>query len=145
MIVPSKTASQSIQGTLTQIVIQTYHDRDLVLISQLNGKIGQILDLVPSASLLPNITAEGLLPPPDTYAELKTLLGTARGEEEAILHNLYASQVSSLLAHQDNLRSQGHRKRIVLGLGLKQIDEPREAERFRCIARMIQDLLGRSS
>jgi len=117
----------------TEILLQSYSDYDLLVISQLDGKIGTLCTVTPPQGLASSRSAaytkqqNGLsnarLPPPDEHAVLVPLFGSTVSEEALLLSNLYAAQVSSIFRFTTPQTSEPT-KSLILGLGLKNFRSP---------------------
>ncbi|KIR53445.1 hypothetical protein I315_04037 [Cryptococcus gattii Ru294] len=102
---------QSVCEVETELLIQTFDDRILVIVTQ-NGKVGCLSDGHPS-----NLHILSILPPPPPQASLTPLLGSP---PQQTLHELYVSQIATLVWWA--LQTSGHaRRHVVVGLALKQI------------------------
>ncbi|KAF6765273.1 hypothetical protein DFP72DRAFT_870594, partial [Ephemerocybe angulata] len=138
----------------TQIVLQSFADRTLILVTQI-GKVGNLIQAsLPSTTPLstePSDTAtEITLPEPSPAIQLTPLLGSAPSDHYQTLYSLYTSQIATIVwespAHDT---FDGSRKSIVVGLALKKAAdagagcELSEDERatFQGIMRMLQDML----
>lgn len=135
-----------IEGFPTDIVVQYFADRIMVLVTQL-GKVGslvraaatvdnvsypyqptcQIEATIPEATpLLPppappsDSTSEIPLPHPSTAINLKPLLGVAPSGHLQTLYSLYAAQVATLVWMSGADGSIGdNRRAVILGIALK--------------------------
>lgn len=140
-----KQSSKVINGVKTEIVLQPFADRILILITQL-GKVGNLVRLrklstprtdtdsytkvqasIPQTAPLlaqespdkeePNAPA---LPPPPPSIQLTPLLGSAPTDHLRTLYALYASQVATIIwiAEAGGLMDE-RRRSVILGLALK--------------------------
>ncbi|KAF9265484.1 hypothetical protein L218DRAFT_957065 [Marasmius fiardii PR-910] len=116
--------TKDINDIPTDASIQIFKDSVLVLVSQV-GKVGNLIQatLPPTTPLLPASIPDPLepnerpLPPVPTGIHLTNLLGHAPTEHMHTLHNLYASQIASLVwteAPEDPAR-----KSVVVGIALR--------------------------
>ncbi|KAL0245634.1 hypothetical protein I308_104768 [Cryptococcus tetragattii IND107] len=120
---------QSVCEVETELLIQTFDDRILVIVTQ-NGKVGcltqaflpQQIPLPPPTIALQsnghpsNLHILSILPPPPPQASLTPLLGSP---PQQTLHELYVSQIATLVWWA--LQTSGHaRRHVVVGLALKQ-------------------------
>ncbi|KAF5330922.1 hypothetical protein D9619_005435 [Psilocybe cf. subviscida] len=147
--------SHEIAGKHTQVFIQTFADRVMVLVTQL-GKVGNLIQatLPATAALLPP-SIEPLqsnklnLPEPPAAVELTPLLGSAPSAHMQTLHSLYASQIATIIwteGSQHGLESS--RKSVVVGLALAKTPDSEagstgqvERDLFEGVMRMVYDLL----
>ncbi|EJU06472.1 hypothetical protein DACRYDRAFT_103418 [Dacryopinax primogenitus] len=142
-LIPTKSLSKEIDGIHTELNIQSYSDRVLVLITQLN-KVGCFIQasLPPTAPLLPPLP--GRLPEPAVGTVLTPLFGAAPSEHLHDLYSLYASQVAVLLWTSEG---GGGRKPVVVGVALQRQKEgeegsgltDRERKTFEGVMRMVQE------
>ncbi|KAF7338234.1 hypothetical protein MVEN_02048600 [Mycena venus] len=148
--------SRDLQGNATEIVIQTFADRILVLVTQL-GKVGNLIqatipDTIPLLPAIqdpsqPNVKA---LPEPPAAIQLTPLLGNAPSEHLQTLHCLYVSQIATLLwtAGTSNLLEVS-RKPVIVGIALRKSDSSddeglteNERSLFAGVMSMVQELLA---
>ncbi|KAK0228726.1 hypothetical protein IW262DRAFT_1429413 [Armillaria fumosa] len=122
----SRQTKKELAGNLTEVVIQTFSDRILVLVTQL-GKAGNLIQatLPPTAPLVapaidptdPNVIS---LPPPPPAIQLMPLLGNAPSEHVQILHNLFVSQIATLVwAAEAESIMQPSRPSVIVGIALR--------------------------
>ena len=140
-----KQSSKVISGIQTEVVLQPFADRILIVITQL-GKVGNLVrwrklsttetdtnfctkiqaSIPQTAPLLaqvspdeqePNISA---LPPPPPSIQLTPLLGSAPTDHLRTLYALYASQIATIIwiAEAGGLMDV-RRRSVILGLALK--------------------------
>ncbi|KAF8965264.1 hypothetical protein BDZ97DRAFT_1904150 [Flammula alnicola] len=118
--------SRDLDGKNTQVFLQSFADRILVLVSQM-GKVGNLIQatLPATASLLPP-SAEAsqpnkiLLPEPSPATELVPLLGSAPSAHLQTLHSLYASQIATIIWTEESKNGlEAFRRSVVVGLALK--------------------------
>ncbi|GBE82165.1 hypothetical protein BKA93DRAFT_219783 [Sparassis latifolia] len=155
---PSGQAFRVLDGIPTEVLLQTYADRTLVLVTQL-GKVGNLIQatIPPTAPLLPapppnplqpNVTP---LPVPPTSIQLTPLLGNAPSDRLHTLYSLYASQIATVLwAEEAGNLLQGDRRGVVVGIALHKTAETEddgltehEREVFHGVMDMVRDLLRR--
>lgn len=142
---------ETLAGNPTEVVIQSFSDRILVLITQL-GKVGnlvstpahllvtsiytdelQIQASLPATIPLETPTRDGEpqetsdLPPPPPGIQLTPLLGNAQSEHLRTLHGLYASQIATIIWASEAQAALGiERRNVVVGIALARI--PRDEE-----------------
>uniref|UniRef100_A0A0W0FLK6 Proteasome assembly chaperone 3 n=1 Tax=Moniliophthora roreri TaxID=221103 RepID=A0A0W0FLK6_MONRR len=118
------TMAKEIDGMTTEVSIQQFADSILVLVTQV-GKIQAslpatvpLLPIPPPDSAQPNAQR---LPPVPTAIQLINLLGHAPSDHLRTLHNLYASQIASILWYleADGPVSQRTRRNVVVGIALR--------------------------
>lgn len=144
-MITQKQSSKIINGVQTEVVLQPYADRILILITQL-GKVGNLVrwrkpqapktntnlctkiqaSIPQTAPLLlqpspdeqePSTSA---LPPPPPSIQLTPLLGSAPTDHLRTLYALYASQVATIIWIAEAGGSMGEgRRSVILGLALK--------------------------
>ncbi|KAF9454557.1 hypothetical protein P691DRAFT_770452 [Macrolepiota fuliginosa MF-IS2] len=141
---------QVINGIDTDIVIQRYSDRTLVLVTQL-GKVGNLIQasIPPTTVLPPPPLVPGQLPQPSPAIQLTNLLGGASSEHDQTLRSLYISQIATLvwMSESSSALDLG-RKSVIVGLALKQGEDGEnglsKSERsvFHGIMALVQDMLG---
>ncbi|KAJ3787779.1 hypothetical protein GGU10DRAFT_385499 [Lentinula aff. detonsa] len=131
----SRNCSKTFEGVSTDISVQYYADSTLVLLTQV-GKVGNLIQvslpatipITPSApdSAGPNTPT---LPPPPIAIQLVPLLGSAPSDRMQTLHNLYASQIATIvwLAQSEN-PLQMIRKKVVVGIALRRSSELEEPD-----------------
>ncbi|KAF7363510.1 hypothetical protein MSAN_01007300 [Mycena sanguinolenta] len=150
--------SRELHGNTTEIVIQTFADRILVLVTQL-GKVGNLIQatLPDTIPLLPAATTQDsdepntpAFPEPPAAIQLTPLLGNAPSEHLQTLHLLYASQIATLVwtAGLSN-PLEVSRKPIIIGIALRKSDSAdngglteKERSVFAGVMAMVQELLG---
>ncbi|KIJ69306.1 hypothetical protein HYDPIDRAFT_79659 [Hydnomerulius pinastri MD-312] len=116
--------SVGVEGVQTELVVQAFVDRILVLVTQM-GKVGNLIQAsIPSttpldSNALSNPSAESL-PSPPAAIQLTPLLGGAPSEHMQTLHSLYASQIAILvwLAEAEELVG-ADRRSVVVGIALR--------------------------
>jgi proteasome assembly chaperone 3 len=129
--IPSRQTARLVNGIHTEIIVQRFTDRILVLVTQLN-KVGQLLQVsapVHRSSLPPLLTRnatmpelQGLnLPAIEPSLSLTPLMGRAPNDHAQLLHHLYATQIASIVfeaaSGTGNEPWQGNA--VVVGIALK--------------------------
>ncbi|KAF7799637.1 hypothetical protein EIP86_010875 [Pleurotus ostreatoroseus] len=151
--------TRQICGIDTEVVIQNYADRILVLVTQL-GKVGNLIQatIPPAEPLLPppasSEPGKPSLPAPPASIQLTPLLGNAPSDHLQTLHSLYASQVATIVwtAETDGLM-QADRRPIIVGIALRKssdvttVEGLSEQERavFFGVMKTVQELLAQRS
>ncbi|KAF9052873.1 hypothetical protein BJ165DRAFT_1443618 [Panaeolus papilionaceus] len=138
----AKQIAKKLNGNHTEIFIQTYADRVLILITQL-GKVGNLVSpLLPPAQDLSTPDALSL-PVPSPAIHLTPLLGSAPSEDMQTLHSLYAAQVATIIwTDQLNRSGDDSRRSVVVGLALAKLDDhEKRREVFQAIMSMLLDVL----
>ncbi|KAF9792095.1 hypothetical protein BJ322DRAFT_12084 [Thelephora terrestris] len=148
-------SSKVINGVKTEVVIQPFADRLLILITQM-GKVGNLIQasIPQTAPLLaqppldqgePNAST---LPPPPPSIQLTPLLGSTPSDHLRTLYALYVSQVATIVWIAEAVGSMDERRRsVIVGLALKKSGEEdqglSEAERgtFHQVMDMVGDLV----
>ncbi|KAF4578812.1 Proteasome Assembly Chaperone [Pleurotus pulmonarius] len=123
----STSRSQEIDGQNTDVLLQYYADRILVVVTQF-GKVGGLIQAsIPSTAplLVPSDAPhadEDQLPQPPPSIQLTPLMGSAQSDHMHTLNSLYASQIATLvwLAEEEALRPT--RRNVVVGLALRRTD-----------------------
>ncbi|KAJ6630881.1 hypothetical protein B0H10DRAFT_1983591 [Mycena sp. CBHHK59/15] len=121
--------SRELEGNLTELVIQTFADRILVLVTQL-GKVGNLIQAaIPDTTPLvppiqdpsqPNLEA---LPEPPPAIQLTSLLGNAPSQHVQTLHSLYAAQIATIVwTAGSNSSLEVSRKSVIVGIALRKSD-----------------------
>ncbi|TCD64662.1 hypothetical protein EIP91_003823 [Steccherinum ochraceum] len=159
-MLPTAQASRQINDVPTEVLIQAFADRILVLITQL-GKVGNLIQAtMPSTAPLdppPPPDAEQPnqipLPPPSAAVELSFLLGSAPTDHLRILHTLYASQAATLVwwGEAEGVGLEADRRPVIVGVALRpssdsgRDEDLSEAERntFHEIMGMVRELSQR--
>ncbi|KAF8583209.1 hypothetical protein K439DRAFT_1412392 [Ramaria rubella] len=151
---PSSQLVRNIEDVQTELLIQSFADRILVLITQV-GKVGNLIQasIPPTAPLLSSSNQfpaawgeiseiDQTLPLPPPSIQLTPLLGSAPTEHIHTLHSLYVSQVAILVWLW--MEKQGEeRKPVVLGIALQKNNQGEEKERktFMGVMQMLGELL----
>ncbi|KAJ7774498.1 hypothetical protein DFH07DRAFT_865827 [Mycena maculata] len=121
--------SRDLDGNNTEIVLQTFADRVLVLVTQL-GKVGNLIQAtIPETTPLfpavqdparPNVQA---LPEPPASIQLTPLLGNAPSQHLQTLHSLYAAQIATIVWTAGlNNPLEVSRKSVIVGIALRKSD-----------------------
>ncbi|KIY72198.1 hypothetical protein CYLTODRAFT_418177 [Cylindrobasidium torrendii FP15055 ss-10] len=150
----SKQIARELGGISTEVVLQRYADRTLVLVTQV-GKVGALIQAsLPATTQLPDTVNDSeepnasQLPQPPPAIQLQPLLGGAPSEHLQTLQNLYVSQIATLIWVKEDVF--GVRRSVVVGLALKKAEVPAaddvglsESERvtFLGVVQMVQELL----
>ncbi|GAA5832016.1 hypothetical protein JCM3766R1_003687 [Sporobolomyces carnicolor] len=124
--VPTAQRARSIHSIQTDLLIQSFNDRIVVILTQL-GRIGCLIQIQPPPSTLPpslprplSDTSSSSLPPPHPSLVLSPLFGVPSSPRVSALHDLYASQIASILFEKMSADTQGIEvKPVVFGIGLK--------------------------
>ncbi|KAJ7235442.1 hypothetical protein B0H12DRAFT_146123 [Mycena haematopus] len=148
--------SREIHGNITELVIQTFADRILVLVTQL-GKVGNLIqatipDTIPLLAAIQDSSQANApaLPEPPAAIQLTPLLGHAPSDHLQTLHCLYASQIATLLwtAGLSN-PLEVSRKPVIVGIALRKSDSTddhdltgNERSVFTGVMAMVQELLA---
>ncbi|KAJ7430709.1 hypothetical protein B0H11DRAFT_1837575 [Mycena galericulata] len=150
--------ARELEGNNTEIVLQTFADRILVLVTQL-GKVGNLIQAtIPETTPLlpavqdpaqPNVQA---LPEPPASIQLTPLLGNAPSQHIQTLHSLYAAQIATIVwtAGLSN-PLEVSRKSVIVGIALRKSDGHEgsltESERsvFAGVMSMVLELVGVAS
>ncbi|KZT09517.1 uncharacterized protein LAESUDRAFT_674244 [Laetiporus sulphureus 93-53] len=130
MLSPTQ-ACREVEGITTEVLLQAFSDRILVLVTQM-GKVGNLIQAtIPATTVIdpapppdpshPNVTS---LPVPPTAIQLTPLLGNAPSEHMQALHSLYASQIATIIwASEAEGTLEVERRGVVVGLALRKTDE----------------------
>ncbi|KAJ7709831.1 hypothetical protein B0H17DRAFT_916134 [Mycena rosella] len=121
--------SRELQGHLTEIVLQTFADRVLVLVTQL-GKVGNLIQAtIPDTTpLFPAVQDPGqpnlqTLPEPPASIQLTPLLGNAPSQHLQTLHSLYAAQIATIIWTEGSSNPlEVFRKGVIVGIALRKSD-----------------------
>ncbi|KAJ7774919.1 hypothetical protein B0H16DRAFT_1408037 [Mycena metata] len=123
----SRQLSRELQGNNTEIVIQTFADRILVLVTQL-GKVGNLIQatipetipLFPAVQDPAQPNVQALPEPPAAAIQLTPLLGNAPSQHLQTLHSLYAAQIATILWTTGSTNPlQVSRKPVIVGIALR--------------------------
>ncbi|KAI0372919.1 hypothetical protein BV20DRAFT_1014125 [Pilatotrama ljubarskyi] len=155
----TSTAARDIDGVQTDVLIQAFADRVLVLVTQL-GKVGSLIQasmpstmpLLPPPPPDPSQPNELPLPVSPPSLQLTPLLGSAPSERIHTLHSLYASQIATLVwTLEEASVLEVDRRPVVVGVALAKSTEPSESSElsahdrtvFRGVMDMVRELLGK--
>jgi len=121
----NKQLTRILNGIETDVLLQYFADRVLVIVTQL-GKVGCFIQAtIPSTAPLPTVqkrksTSEPLiLPNPPPAIELSRLFGTTPSDEDDLLYSLYASQIATIVWTNDGEDAIGERRNVIVGLALR--------------------------
>ncbi|KAG8992215.1 hypothetical protein FRB94_014666 [Tulasnella sp. JGI-2019a] len=118
--------SRSINGVRTEVLILSYADRVLVLLTQL-GKVGCLIQAsTPSTIPLPPAPPLPSLPPIPPSIALTPLFGQPPSPHLQTLFNLYVSQIASLIWACEG--DSAMRRPVVVGVALKLSTTSKSAE-----------------
>ncbi|OAX41976.1 hypothetical protein K503DRAFT_734628 [Rhizopogon vinicolor AM-OR11-026] len=114
-----------IERVPTEIMVQAFADRVLVLVTQM-GKVGNLIQAsIPSTHDLDGLiensdSLTSTLPAPPAGIQLTPLLGGAPSEHLQTLHSLYAAQIATIIWVEEAKRSLGiERRSVVVGIALR--------------------------
>ena len=164
-------ASKELSEIPTDVLIQSYADRILVLVTQM-GKVGNLVPLfyilvttlvthppkiqasipdtvplLPPPPSHPSDPNRLLLPPPPAAIQLTYLLGGSSSEHMQTLHSLYAAQIATIIwTHESQTALEASRRSIVVGVALCGRDSDANADKreravFEGVMTMLQELL----
>ncbi|KZP00062.1 hypothetical protein CALVIDRAFT_595486 [Calocera viscosa TUFC12733] len=145
-LIPTKSVARELDGVHTELNIQTYADRVLVLVTQLN-KVGCLIQatLPLAVPLLPPLP--GQLPQPSTATVLTPLFGAPPSEHLHDLYSLYANQIAAIIWTAEG--AAGSRRPVVVGVALQRRKEEegqgltsRERSVFEDIMKMVMACYG---
>ncbi|BGP15061.1 hypothetical protein JCM10213_002795 [Rhodosporidiobolus nylandii] len=145
--IPTAQRARLIHGVHTDVLVQSFADRILVLVTQL-GRIGCMIQVSPPPSTLPtpiplaaaspSTPLLASLPPPHPSTVLTPLFGVPPSPHTASLHDLYASQIGAIVfrkfaeaagAEGAGMPGMlGGAKPVVLGIALKKAPDGEEEE-----------------
>ncbi|GAA5822063.1 hypothetical protein JCM11251_004844 [Rhodosporidiobolus azoricus] len=137
-VIPTAQRARIINGVHTDVLVQSFADRILVIVTQL-GRIGCMIQVSPPPPTLPSPvppppssnTLLASLPPPHPSTILSPLFGVPPSPHIASLHDLYASQIGAIVFGGSGRGAGGMEdmggmpvlasaaKPVVLGIGLK--------------------------
>ncbi|KAI0256798.1 hypothetical protein BJV78DRAFT_1117404 [Lactifluus subvellereus] len=126
MLQPVVLAERDIESIHTQVIIQTFSDRVLVIVTQLR-KVGTLIQAsVPATIALvdapPDTSASdaGTLPPVHPSMDLTYLFGHAPSSDHQTLYSTYAAQIATLIWTSERYSQIGSsRTPVVVGVALK--------------------------
>ncbi|KAI0362402.1 hypothetical protein OH77DRAFT_49873 [Trametes cingulata] len=149
----TSTLARSIDGVQTDVLVQAFADRVLVLVTQL-GKVGSLIQasmpstmpLLPPPPPDPSQPNELPLPVPPPSLQLTPLLGSAPSERIHTLHSLYASQIATLVWTLEEANVlETDRRPVVVGVALAKSPEPSESSELsahdRAVFRGVMDMV----
>ncbi|KDQ60975.1 hypothetical protein JAAARDRAFT_45675 [Jaapia argillacea MUCL 33604] len=121
-----------LEDVATDVVVQQFADRILVLVTQL-GKVGSLIQAsIPPTSVLPSVPPPNPnepeirpLPPPPPAIQLTPLFGTAPSEHMQTMHSLYVSQIATIVwvTKAQGIAEGTPRRNVVVGIALKRKPE----------------------
>ncbi|GAA5923493.1 hypothetical protein JCM3775_000405 [Rhodotorula graminis] len=129
--IPTAQRARKVNGIHTDVVVQIFQDRVLVIVTQL-GRIGAMIQVTAPPSALTALPP----PPPPPQASSSTartvprpaphpstlltpLFGAAPSPHIASLHDLYALHVGAAIFARLGAAGEGAQRPVVLGIGLK--------------------------
>ncbi|KIY48265.1 hypothetical protein FISHEDRAFT_43754 [Fistulina hepatica ATCC 64428] len=113
----SKHSRGVVHGIETDVLVQRFADRVLVLVTQL-GKVGSLVNSSPTTYATPSDEAQQQrLPAPSPAIQLTPLLGSAPTAHVQTLHSLYVAQIATLVWTTDPPFVA--RRSVIVGLALK--------------------------
>ncbi|KAJ7581321.1 hypothetical protein C8J56DRAFT_262383 [Mycena floridula] len=142
---------RELDGIPTEVLIQSYQDRLLVLVTQL-GKVGNLIQvsLPATTPLEPQDNNDpAALPTPSPAIQLTPLLGNGPSEHLQTLHSLYASQIATIIwtteAEMDLAFS---RRSVIVGIALRKATSNEglsdlERKVFSGVMAMVKELVGK--
>ncbi|GAA6005475.1 uncharacterized protein JCM10292_007361 [Rhodotorula paludigena] len=134
--IPTAQRARRIHGVQTDVLVQVYADRVLVIVTQL-GRIGCMIQVTPPPSALPSLPPPprpsaasspsilASLPPPHPSTLLSPLFGVPPSPHLSSLHDLYAAQVGAIVFRRFAAAGDGGaapERPVVLGIGLKRVE-----------------------
>ncbi|KAI0006127.1 hypothetical protein BJV74DRAFT_22234 [Russula compacta] len=156
MVQPVVLAERDIESVHTQVIIQTFSDRILVIMTQLQ-KVGTLIHAsVPTTIALAETSSVDLasdatgstLPPVHPSINLTYLFGNAPSPDHQALYSSYAAQIATLVWTSERYGRVGtSHLPVVVGVALKL---PRSSERhsgrdrttFLQVMELVRDALG---
>ncbi|KAK4056583.1 hypothetical protein OIO90_002431 [Microbotryomycetes sp. JL221] len=129
LVVRSAKLARAIDGQHTEVVVQEFVDRLMVIVTQL-GRIGSLIQVNPPPPGLPTPianTSRSLfpqLPPPHPSSTTSLVFGVAPNPKAELLHELYASQIGAIVftsssPDDDMVGVAGVSKPVLVGIALK--------------------------
>ncbi|KAG1827192.1 uncharacterized protein BJ212DRAFT_1310805 [Suillus subaureus] len=128
--------SVELEGVPTEIMVQGFADRILVLVTQM-GKVGNLIQAsIPLTTPLlsahdeesNSLTTE--FPTPPAAIQLTPLLGGASSEHLQTLHSLYAAQIATIIWIEEAKKMAVDRKSVVVGIALRREGNADERKTF---------------
>ncbi|ETS61135.1 hypothetical protein PaG_05086 [Moesziomyces aphidis] len=100
-VLPTRTASETVGGAPTTVITQSFADRIMITITQLNkfGCIYQATTSIDPADPLPQHNDAGALPAPLPTTAVTKLVGTEPSPAYTALYHLYIAQLASIVKH----------------------------------------------
>ncbi|KAI0819540.1 hypothetical protein BC628DRAFT_1402112 [Trametes gibbosa] len=155
----SSAIARELDGVSTDVLLQLFADRVVVLVTQL-GKVGSLIEasmpstmpLLPPPPPDPMAPNELPLPIPPPSLQLTPLLGGAPTEQIQTLHSLYASQIATLVWTLEEASAfEAERRPVVVGIALARAAQPSQSSElsahdrsiFRGVMGMVRELLGK--
>ncbi|KZT70142.1 hypothetical protein DAEQUDRAFT_709031 [Daedalea quercina L-15889] len=157
-MLPSAITAKELCDVRTEVLLQAFADRILVLVTQL-GKVGTLIQAtIPATTALdpapppdpaePNVLP---LPQPPPAIQLTPLLGSAPSEHMQTLHSLYAAQIATVIWTEEVQEfMEAERRPIVVGLALRKSTETgglsltdQERKVFHGVMEMVRELVQR--
>jgi hypothetical protein len=139
--------SVELEGVPTEIMIQGFADRILVLVTQM-GKVGNLIQAsIPSTTPLLSAYDEesnGLttgLPTPPAAIQLTPLLGGASSEHLQTLHSLYAAQIATIIWVEEAKKMAVERRSVVVGIALRREGDADERKTFHAVMNQVYCLV----
>ncbi|KAG2349786.1 hypothetical protein BDR05DRAFT_986195 [Suillus weaverae] len=121
--------SVELEGVPTDIMVQGFADRILVLVTQM-GKVGNLIQAsIPSTTPLLSAQdedSESGLPAPPAAIQLTPLLGGASSEHLQTLHSLYAAQIATIIWVKEAKKMAVDRRSIIIGIALRKEGDERK-------------------
>ncbi|KAI0671642.1 hypothetical protein C8Q78DRAFT_972793 [Trametes maxima] len=154
----SSTTTRIIDGVQTDVLIQAFADRVLVLVTQL-GKVGSLIQatmpstmpLLPPPPPDPSNPNEYPLAIPPPSLQLTPLFGSAPTERIQTLHSLFASQIATLVwTLEEASVLETDRRAVVVGIALAKPPQPPQSSElsahdrtvFRGVMDIVRELLS---
>ncbi|KAF7304822.1 hypothetical protein MKEN_01196300 [Mycena kentingensis (nom. inval.)] len=110
--------SKQLDGIQTDVLLQLFSDRILVLVTQL-GKVGNLIQAaIPNTIPLAPPASPNELPEPSPAIQLTPLLGNAPTPHMQTLHSLYAAQIATIMWTTASPLDVTRRS-VVVGIALK--------------------------
>ncbi|KAF9535275.1 hypothetical protein CPB83DRAFT_801489 [Crepidotus variabilis] len=144
--------SRVINGKHTEVILQIYSDRYLVLVTQL-GKVGALIQasIPPTAPLLDKVSDPEQpnalsFPEPSPAIEQTPILGRSPSEDLQTLHSLYVAQIATIIWTEEAKLRSDSRRSVVVGLAFAKQAESQQAlerEQFESIMTLVYDLVNR--
>ncbi|KAL7283601.1 hypothetical protein ACG7TL_003036 [Trametes sanguinea] len=151
--------ARDVDGVHTDVLLQAFADRIMVLVTQL-GKVGSLIEatipatmpLLPPPPPDPEHPNEHPLPDPPASIQLTPLLGSAPTERIQTLHSLYASQIATLVWTLEQASVlDADRRPVIVGIALAKSSEPEHSSElsahdravFRGVMEMVREVVLR--